>query len=446
MTQRLFRAPAPEATVLVSGAHLLDPRGDLDGPGDVLIRAGVIAEIGAPGGLTAPPEAERVNGTGRHLLPAFFDPHVHLRAPGQEHKEDVETGTRAAAAGGFCGVVAMPNTDPPLDSAPLLLALRETARRDARVPVGFMPCISRGMEGEQLTDMVELREAGALGFTDDGRPVVSSGLMRKALQYQRLCGGVLALHEEDPALSAGGSMHEGEVSARLGIGGIPSISESTMIARDAALAAYEGGRIHIQHVSAWESVTAVAAAKAAGTQITAEASPHHLLLTDEDVRELDTRRKMNPPLRTERDRQAVIDALRSGVIDCIATDHAPHHRDDKDVPFEQAAFGTTGLETAFSSLYTELVLPGVLGLARLVQALSEGARVLDLTVPRIEVGAAANCCLIDLQASWQVGEAGYESRAENSAFAGSTVSGRVLLTLADGIVAYRERAFALTAA
>lgn len=219
-----------------------------------------------------------------------------------------------------------------------------------------------------------------------------------------------------------------------------------MIARDAALAAYEGGRIHIQHVSAWESVTAVAAAKAAGTQITAEASPHHLLLTDEDVRELDTRRKMNPPLRTERDRQAVIDALRSGVIDCIATDHAPHHRDDKDVPFEQAAFGTTGLETAFSSLYTELVLPGVLGLARLVQALSEGARVLDLTVPRIEVGAAANCCLIDLQASWQVGEAGYESRAENSAFAGSTVSGRVLLTLADGIVAYRERAFALTAA
>jgi dihydroorotase len=446
MTGLLFRAPAPEATVLVSGAHLLDPRGDVDGPGDVLVRDGVIAEVGAPGSIAPPPEAERIDGAGRHLFPAFFDPHVHLRTPGQEHKEDVETGTRAAAAGGYCGVVAMPNTDPPLDSAPLLLAMRETARRDARVPVGFLPCISRGMAGEQLTDMVELRQAGALGFTDDGRPVVSSGLMRRALQYQRLCGGVLALHEEDPALSAGGAMHEGEVSAQLGIGGIPSVSESTMIARDGALAAYEGGRIHIQHLSALESVAAVAAAKAAGTRITAEASPHHLLLTDEDVRELDTRRKMNPPLRTERDRQAVIDALRSGVIDCIATDHAPHHRDDKDVPFEQAAFGTTGLETAFSTLYTELVRPGVLGLGRLVAALSEGARVLDLPVPEIAVGAPANLCLVDLQAGWQVGESGYESRSENCAFAGRSVSGRVLLTLADGVVAYRERAFALSAA
>ncbi len=314
------------------------------------------------------------------------------------------------------------------------------------MPVGFMPCISRGMAGEQLTDMAELREAGALGFTDDGRPVVSSGLMRKALQYQRLCGGVLALHEEDPALSAGGAMHEGQVSAQLGIGGIPSVSESTMIARDAALAAYEGGTIHIQHLSCLESVAAVEAAKRAGTRITAEVSPHHLLLVDEDVRDLDTRRKMNPPLRTERDRQALVDALRSGMIDCIATDHAPHHHDEKDVPFEQAAFGTTGLETAFSMLYTDLVRPGVLELARLVAALSEGASVLDLTVPRIAVGATANLCLIDLQAGWEVGESGYESRSENCAFAGRSVCGRVLLTLADGVVAYRERAFALTAA
>ncbi len=446
MSSALFRAPAPEATVLIAGAQLLDPRGGLDRPGDVLVRDGVIAEVGAPGSIALPAGAERIEGVARHLFPAFFDPHVHLRTPGQEHKEDVETGTRAAAAGGYCGVVAMPNTDPPLDSTPLLLAMREIARRDARVPLGFMPCISRGMSGEQLTDMAALRDAGALGFTDDGRPVVSSGLLRKALQYQRLCGGVLALHEEDPALSDRGAMHEGAVSAQLGIRGIPSVSESTMVARDAALAAYEEGRIHIQHVSCVESVAAIAAAKEAGTRITAEVSPHHLLLTDEDVRELDTRRKMNPPLRAERDRQAIIEALRSGVIDCIATDHAPHHRDDKDVPFEQAAFGTTGLETAFSTLYTELVLPGVIDLARLVGALSEGARVLDLPVPRIEAGATANLCLVDLQAEWQVGESGYESRSEGCAFAGRTVTGRVLLTLADGIVAYRERAFALTAA
>ncbi len=446
MSSALFRAPAPEATVLISDAQLLDPRGDLDGPGDVLVRDGVIVEIGAPGSISLPAGAERIDGATRHLFPAFFDPHVHLRTPGQEHKEDVETGTRAAAAGGYCGVVAMPNTEPPLDSAPLLLAMREIARRDARVPVGFMPCISRGMSGEQLTDMAALRDAGALGFTDDGRPVVSSGLLRKALQYQRLCGGVLALHEEDPALSDGGAMHEGDVSARLGIRGIPSVSESTMVARDAALAAYEDGRIHVQHVSCVESVAAIGAAKDAGTRITAEASPHHLLLTDEDASDLDTRRKMNPPLRAERDRQAIIDALRGGVIDCIATDHAPHHRDDKDVPFEQAAFGTTGLETAFSTLYTELVRPGVIDLARLVTALSEGARVLDLPVPRIEAGATANVCLVDLRAEWQVGESGYESRSADCAFAGRTVAGRVLLTLADGTVAYRERAFALTAA
>ena len=288
---------------------------------------------------------------------------MHLRVPGQEHKEDLDSGTRAAAAGGFVAVVAMPNTDPVVDDATVLRSLREAARREARIPVGFLASITRGLAGDALTEMAELADAGALGFTDDGKPVHRAAILRKALQYQRLCGGVLALHEEDPSLSGAGVMHEGEVSARLGLAGIPSISESTMIARDAAIAGYEDGRIHIQHLSARESVEAVAEAKARGVRITAEASPHHLTLTHEAILErLDTRLKMNPPLRAEDDRQALIDGLRDGTIDCIATDHAPHAREEKEVPFEEAPMGTTGLETAFAAVYTELVVPGVLPL------------------------------------------------------------------------------------
>jgi dihydroorotase len=442
----LVRAPAPAADVLVRGAHVLDPRSGLDGAHDVLVRAGEIAELGAPGSVKAPPGAEVVNGAGRHLFPGFVDPHVHLRTPGQEHKEDLETGTRAAAAGGFCAVVGMPNTAPVVDSAPLLRALRDAAARDARVPVGFMPAITRGLAGEQLTDMAELREEGALGFTDDGRPVVSAGMLRRALQYQRLCGGVLALHEEDPSLSGRGAMHEGEVSALLGVTGIPSVSESTMVARDAALAGYEGGRVHMQHLSCVESVRAVAQAKELGFAVTAEASPHHLCLTDEAVRSLDTRMKMNPPLRTEADRQALIEGLRSGVIDCIATDHAPHARDEKEVPFEQAPMGTTGLETAFASVYTDLVAPGVLDLALVIDRLTAGGGLLGLPVPRIAPGEPANACMIDLEAEWEVGENGYESRSENCCFAGRRLRGKVLLTLAAGSVAFRERAFSVVGA
>jgi dihydroorotase len=437
---------SPPADVLVRAAHVLDPRSGVDAAHDVLVRGGEIAEIGAPGSLAAE-GAEVLQGEGRHLFPGFVDPHVHLRTPGQEHKEDLDSGTRAAAAGGFVAVIAMPNTDPTLDASPVLRSLREAARREARVPVGFLAAVTRGLAGEALTEMAELCDAGALGFTDDGKPVHRAAMLRRALQYQRLCGGVLALHEEDPSLSGNGAMHEGEVSARLGLAGIPSISESTMIARDAAIAGYEDGRIHIQHLSARESVEAVAEAKARGVRISAEASPHHLTLTDAAVLEsLDTRLKMNPPLRSEQDRQALIDGLRDGTVDCIATDHAPHAREEKEVPWEEAPMGTTGLETAFAALHTELVLPGVLPLTLLVEKLSAGAALFDLTVPHIAVGRPADLCLIDLAAEWEVGEAGYESRSENCCFAGRRLRGRVLATLAAGGVAYRDRAFALSAA
>ncbi len=434
---RLFHRPAPGAELLIRGAHVLDPRTELDAPHDVLVRNGEIAEIGEPGAVAPAETTETIEAKGQHLLPAFIDPHVHLRTPGQEYKETLETGTAAAAAGGFCAVIAMPNTAPVVDDAAVLGSLIEAARQQARVPVGFLASITRGLNGDELTEMAELRDLGALGFTDDGRPVVSGGMLRKALQYQRLCGGVISLHEEDPALSGDGVMHEGAVSARLGMAGIPSVSESTMVARDGALALYEDARVHFQHLSAVESVTALEQAKAAGARVSGEACPHHLTLTDELVRTLDSRFKMNPPLRTERDRQALVRALEQGVIDCVATDHAPHAAHEKEVPFEQAPMGTTGLETAFAALFTELVLPGELELATVVHRMTVGAELYELATPRIEVGQTANLCLVDLDARWTVGEEGYASRSSNCSFHGRTLHGRVQLTLAAGTVAYR---------
>jgi dihydroorotase len=442
----LAAAARPPAELLIRAAHVIDPRLGINAPHDVLVREGEIAEIGSPGSLQAPIGSQTLEAEGKHLFAAFVDPHVHLRAPGQEHKEDLETGTRAAAAGGYCAVVAMPNTDPVLDSPALLRGLLASAAREARVPVGFMAAVSVGLAGTRMTEMSELREVGAVGFTDDGLPVRDAGLLRQALRYQRLCGGVLALHEEDPALSGHGVMHEGAVSVELGLAGIPSISESTMIARDAQIAEHEGGRVHFQHLSARRSVEALADARERGVAVSGEVTPHHLLLTDEHVRGLDPSFKMNPPLRTEDDRLALVQGLRDGTIECIATDHAPHTRDEKDVPFEQAPMGTTGLESSFAMLYTELVLPGVIELELLLERLTAAARLFELEVPQITVGRSANLCLIDLTSGWRIGEPGYESRSSNCCFGGREVYGRTLLTLADGAVAYRERAFALSAA
>ncbi len=438
-TTRLFARDAKPADVLIRGAHVLDPRTDLDEPHDVLVRNGHIAELGAPGALSAPSGADVVDASGSHCFPGFVDPHVHLRTPGQEYKETIETGTRAAAAGGFCAVIAMPNTDPVVDDAAVLRSLTETAHREAVVPVGFLASITRGLNGSELTEMAELRDAGALGFTDDGRPVVSAGMLRKSLQYQRLAGGVIALHEEDPELSRDGVMHEGKISARLGLAGIPSLSESTMVARDAALAAYEDARMHFQHLSCVESIQALAQAKAAGIRVSGEVCPHHLTLTDDVVRTLDSRFKMNPPLRSEADRRALVEALRIGVIDCVATDHAPHARHEKEVPFEQAPMGTTGLETAFAALFTELVMSAQLELGTVIERMTAGAELYDLPTPRIEVGEPANLCLVDLEAQYEVGAEGYFSRSANCCFHGRTLFGRVQLTLAAGVVAHRAR-------
>jgi dihydroorotase len=433
----------PASTLIIRGARLVDPRAGLDAVRDLVVREGRIAEFAEPGGAPEVEGAEVVDAEGLLVLPAFVDPHVHFRVPGQEHKEDLETGTRAAAAGGYCAVMAMANTSPPIDSAAILGSVRERAERDASIPVGFVANVTRGMAGAELTEMAELREAGAIGFSDDGQPIANARVLLRALQYQRLAGGVIALHEEDPDLSAGGVMHEGEVSAVLGMAGVPGVSESTMIARDCSLAVYEGARIHVQHLSARSSVEEIGRAKAAGVNVTCEATPHHLTLTDEAVRSLDGRFKMNPPLRSEDDRQALLDGLRDGTIDCIATDHAPHAAEEKEMPFEEAAWGVTGLETAFSALYTDLVVPGVLPLELLVERMTSGGEPFGIPAPRIEVDAVANLTAIDPALRWTVGEEGYESRSYNSCYAGRELTGRVLMTVADGRVAYRQRSFAL---
>jgi dihydroorotase len=375
--------------------------------------------------------------TARVLAPAFVDPHVHLRTPGREDEETIASGTAAAAAGGYCAILAMPNTDPVVDSAAVLGSLTAAAKRDALVPTGFMAAISKGLDGEELTEMAELADAGAAAFTDDGRPVTSAGLMRRALQYGAVTGRTLALHCEDPTLARDGQVHEGPVAAELGLAPYPSVAESTMVERDLALAAHEGRPVHLMHLSARESVEALAAAQARGVAATGEVTPHHLVLTDGAVRTLDPNVKMNPPLRGEGDRKALVEALRDGTIGCVATDHAPHSREEKEEPFEDAPFGVTGLETAFAALNTHLVRPGLVPLQTLLERMSGGpARALGLPEPAVAVGARANLVLLDLEEEWRVEAGGFRSRSENSWLLGQTLRGRVLTTVADGRVVH----------
>jgi len=423
-----------EENLVVRGARVLDPAEGVDAALDVRIDGGTIAQLGT----NLETNAHRVlDGGGLVLAPAFVDPHVHLRTPGREDEETIASGTAAAAAGGYCAILAMPNTEPVVDSAAVLRSLAEAAHAEAEVPVGFLAAITRNLSGAELTEMAELAEAGAAGFTDDGQPVVAPGLMRRALQYSAVTGRRLALHCEEPTLSRGGQMHEGAVSAELGFGGYPSVAESLMVERDLALAAYERQPLHLMHLSARDSVEALSRAQVAGVAATGEVTPHHLCLTDEVVRSLDANVKMNPPLRAEEDRQALIAALRDGTIAAVATDHAPHARHEKEVPFEAAPFGVTGLETAFSALYTHLVEPGLLKLETLLERMSAGpARSYGLEAPRIAVGSPANLVLLDLQASRRVDERDFRSRSANSWLLDETVKGQVRLTIAAGRVAF----------
>jgi dihydroorotase len=420
--------------LVLRGARALDPVEGLDATVDVRVDNGVITRIG---GDLDTNEHRVIEGAGLTLAPAFVDPHVHLRTPGREDSETIESGTAAAAAGGYCAILAVPNTDPVVDNAEILRGLRARAAAEAHVPLGFLAAITKGQQGAELTEMGALADAGAAGFTDDGRPVAAAGVMRRALEYNAITGRMIAVHCEEQTLTHGGHAHAGLVAAELGLGGWPSLGESLMAARDIDLAGATGQAVHLMHLSARESVAHLRRGRDAGFRVSAEATPHHLCLTDEAVRTLDPNMKMNPPLRTDDDRTALLDAVRDGTIAAIATDHAPHAPEAKDVPFESAPFGVIGLETAFAVLYTELVEPGLLRLETLLERMSAGpAAIFGLDRPRIAVGAPANLVLLDTGGSWRVKADAFRSRSANSWLLGRRLHGRVRLTIAAGRVAY----------
>lgn len=422
--QVLFCRDDPLFDGVIDAVRVVDPAHGVDTTATVRIERGVITRIEDTGDGPA---------SGRVLAPAFVDPHVHLRTPGREDEETLATGTAAAAAGGYCAILAPANTDPVVDSASILTSLVERAREEAIVPTGFMAAISKGLRGEELTEMADLARAGAAAFSDDGRPVASAGLMQRALQYSAVAGRPLALHCEEPTLSRDGQMHEGATSAALGFAGWPAVAEAAMVERDLLLARFEKRPVHLMHLSTKESVEALRHALAHGVSATAEATPHHLCRTDELVRSLDANAKMNPPLGAEDDRAALVAALLDGTISCVATDHAPHALHEKEAPFEEAPFGVTGLETAFAVLHTTLVQPGAVPLEVILERMSAGpARAFGLPVPRIAVGETANLVLLDLEAEWTVTANGFRSRSANSWLLGETLGGRVVRTIADG--------------
>ncbi|HUH13358.1 MAG TPA: dihydroorotase [Longimicrobiales bacterium] len=444
MTRSGARGPGRGAAVGAAGALLLrggrvvDPAQGIDGVRDVLLVDGVVDTVGT--GVEAPAGARILDAGGLVVCPGFIDVHVHLREPGGEHKETITTGARAAAAGGFTAVCAMPNTDPPVDDpASVGFVLAEGLRAGwARV----YPCgaISVGQEGERLAEVGEMVAAGAVAITDDGRPVSDAALMRVALEYAQSFDVPVASHCEVRELSRGGSMNEGLISTRLGLTGIPNAAEDIMIARDLMLAELTGGHIHIQHVTTRRGVALIREAKARGVRVSAEGTPHHFTLTDEAADGYRTEAKVNPPLRAAADRDAVRAGVADGTLDCIATDHAPHHYDEKEQAFEDAPFGLVGLETALGLVITELVEPGLLTLSAMVERMSLGpARAFGLNGGTLASGSPADVTLFDATERWTVDPTGFLSKSRNTPFAGRELVGRAVATVVDGRLVWSRR-------
>jgi dihydroorotase len=423
--------------ILLKGGRVVDPSTGLDGVGDVLISDGKIASAGTK--LGTPDGAEVVDCTGLVVSPGFIDVHCHLREPGREDVETIATGARAAAAGGFTAVCAMPNTDPVTDNqAAVGFVLKQGRAADAaRVyPIG---AISIGQKGEQLAEFGEMVAAGAVAVSDDGKPVVSSQLMRTALEYARSFGIPVADHCEDPTLAAGGAMNEGLVSARLGLRGIPTEAEEIMAIRDILLARRTGGHVHLCHMSTKGSVELIRWGKDRGINVTAEACPHHLSLTDEAVEGYDTHAKMNPPLRSLADVEAVREAVRDGTIDVIATDHAPHHNDEKARAFADAPNGIIGLETALAVNVTWLVKPGIVSLATLIDRMAcAPAKLFHLGGGTLAKGALGDVTVFDPAREWVVDAKTFRTKGRNTPYSGKTLTGKSRLTVVGGRIAYRE--------
>jgi dihydroorotase len=424
--------------LLLKGGRVIDPAQGLDATLDVMISEGAIEAVGP---RVQARGAQVLEMKGLVVCPGFIDIHTHLREPGREDKETIATGTRAAAAGGFTAVCAMPNTDPVNDTAGITRAIVEKARAEGATRVYPIGAITRGQRGEELAEYGDLREAGCVAVSDDGRPVASARVMRRALEYAKAFDLAVIDHCEEPTLAEKTCMNEGRVSTVLGLRGQPAAGEVMMVERDVLLAELTGGRVHVAHLSAAASVDAVRRGKARGVRVTAEVTPHHLFLTDEAVRETgyDTNTKMNPPLRSEADRQAVLAGLLDGTIDCIATDHAPHTVDDKKVEYDQAANGIVGLETAVALCLARLVGAGLVELPHLVALLSANpARVLGLPGGTLAPGSPADLTVLDLAKKRQVDPTRFESKGRNTPFAGWILKGWPAMTIVGGRVAWKD--------
>ncbi|GBC97811.1 Dihydroorotase [bacterium HR17] len=431
--------------LLLKNGTVVDPTQNLMAKRDVLIERDGGHGTRDAGRIVAVAEnivaedAEVIDCTGKLVVPGLVDIHVHFREPGEEHKETIATGSAAAVAGGFTTVCCMPNTKPPLDSVAaveFMLRRAEEAGLCRVLPIG---AISVGLKHEQLTEMAAMKEAGAVAFSDDGEPVQDSGFLRKALAYAKVCDAVVILHCEDKSLTAGGVMNEGLTSLRLGLRGMPRAAEVASVQRAVELAKLTGAKVHIAHVSTKEAVEVIRRAKEQGVQVTAEVTPHHLTLTEEAVGEYDTNAKMNPPLRTAEDVAALRDALAEGVIDCIATDHAPHAVEEKETTFDEAPFGIVGLETAVGVLWTELVHKSGFSVMRLVEAMStKPCQILGLDGGAPKEGSRADVTVIDPNAEWTVQPEKFRSKGRNTPYAGWTLKGKVMLTICDGQIVFRD--------
>ena len=416
----------------------MDPSQGLDGVLDLLLVNGAVFSLVENAGPAV--EAREIDATGLVVTPGLIDPHVHLREPGQEHKETIETGARAAAAGGFTAICAMPNTDPPIDDPAAVGFVVAEGKRTGASRVYPMGAISVGLEGKALAEIGELVEAGAVAVTDDGHPVMDSGLMRLALEYTQSFGIPVVDHPEDLTLSRDGTMNEGLVSSRLGLRGKPNASEDIHIIRDILLAEFTGGRLHLQHVSTRYGVQAIRLAKARGVQVTGEASPHHLLLTDDAVDGYRTEAKMNPPLRSPEDRDAVQEGLKDGTLDMVATDHAPHHYDEKEAAFADAPNGVVGLETSLGLIYGHLVEGGLIDLPTMVERMSVApARVFNLPGGTLKVGSPADVTIFDPDGEWTVDPGDFLSKSRNTPFAGWKLRGKPRYTIVGGEVVWEGR-------
>jgi dihydroorotase len=418
-------------SLLLRGGRVIDPANNVDAVQDVLIADGKIERLGRS--LEAPPDAEIVDANGKIVCPGFIDIHVHLREPGYEYKETVATGTRAAAAGGFTAVCCMANTNPVNDNGAVTDYILAKAKVEGVVRVYPIGAVTRGLHGEELAELAELADSGCVAFSDDGRCVMNAGLYRRAMEYTLPFGTPLISHAEDTSLSRGASMNEGVVSTETGLPGQPAAAEDIMVARDILLAELTGAHVHIAHVSTAGAVRLIRDAKARGLQVTAEVTPHHLVLTEEAVRTWDPNTKMAPPLRTKRDVEALLEALADGTIDCIATDHAPHALSEKEGEFDQAAFGIVGLETAVAVLLDRLVRPGLLPLSTLIARLSrDPARLLNLPGGNLAAGAPADVTILDPDAETVVEPLRFRSRSRNTPFGGWTLRGAPWMTLVGG--------------